>query len=74
MILQIGLYIKHDLACGVFYLTDLGAGSEDVKKIRTKTFVGNFSGTTTKTELHTVGRLLIISIGVKRYIVGALRI
>ena len=35
-------------------MSDLGAGSEDVKKIHTKTFVGNFSGTTTKTELHTV--------------------
>jgi len=37
------------------FVSDLGAGSEDVKKIHTKTFVGNFSGTTTKTELHTVG-------------------
>lgn len=34
--------------------TDLGSGGESVKRIETKTFVGNAAANTAKTELTTV--------------------
>ena len=38
----------------LFLSSDLGSGGETVKLLATKKFVGMFSGTSTRVELHTV--------------------
>lgn len=34
--------------------SDLGGGGENVRKLSSKNFISNFSGTTVRTTLHTV--------------------
>ena len=36
------------------FIADLGSGGERVKLLATKSFVGSFSGVTTKVQIHTV--------------------